>query len=101
MRSVDLAVYADAVAGEHAALAARAERARQRLAELAIERRARQELPPETIGRLDGLGLLNGRDERALQAGLRELALALEAVTRLQSWLETELATVENGGRPR
>jgi hypothetical protein len=37
MRGVDLAIYADALAGESASLAARAERARSRLRQSAIE----------------------------------------------------------------
>ena len=45
MRGVDLAIYADALAGEAASLAARAERARSRLRQAAIEKRARTELP--------------------------------------------------------
>ena len=42
MRSVDLAIYADALAGEAAAVAARVERARARLRESEIEREARR-----------------------------------------------------------
>ena len=67
MRSVELAIYADQLAGEAASLAARAERARSRLRQAAIEKRARAELS--------------------------ELEAALEALEELQAWVEAELAT--------
>src|SRR5919199_1342509 len=53
MRSVELAIYADALAGESASLAARAERARSRLLQAAIEKRARTELSETAAERLD------------------------------------------------
>lgn len=89
MRSVDLAIYADAVAGEAATLAARRERERSRLRQAAIERAARAELPPPVVARLDELGLLA---TRANGADLRELDRALEAVEQLQAWVEARLA---------
>ena len=89
MRSVDLAIYADALAGEAAALAARAERARSRLRQAAIERAARADLPPAAVARLEALGLLATRAERA---ELRELEGALEALALLQAWVESRLA---------
>ena len=52
MRGVDLAIYADALAGEAASLAARAERARSRLRQAAIEKRARGELTAVAVQRL-------------------------------------------------
>jgi hypothetical protein len=79
MRSVELAVYADVLAGEAASLAARAERARSRLRQAAIERRARTRLSETTIDRLEELGLLGAIDERAVRAELRELEAALGA----------------------
>ncbi len=91
MRAVELAVYADALAGEAASLSARAERARSRLRRLAIERRAREELSETAIERLEGLGLLGAIDERAARAELRELESALDALEELQSWVETQL----------
>jgi hypothetical protein len=94
MRGVDLAIYADALAGEAASLAARAERARSRLRQVAIEKRARQELTPVAIERLEALGVLGGVDEVATRAELRELEGAADAVEELQAWLETELASV-------
>ena len=92
MRSVELAIYADALAGEAASLAARAERARSCLQRAAIEKRARAELSEAAIERLEALGLLGGIDERAVRAELRELEAALDALEELQGWVEEELA---------
>ena len=104
MRGVDLAIYADALAGEAASLAARAERARSRLRQAAIEKvnitgfgvfekRARADLTHSVIGRLEALGLLNGVDQVAVRRELRELDAALEAVEELQAWVEQQLAS--------
>jgi hypothetical protein len=93
VRGVDLAIYADALAGEEASLAARAERARSRLRQAAIERRARRELTPVAVEQLDALGVFGAVDESATRAELRELEAALDAVEELQSWLERELAS--------
>ena len=92
MRSVELAIYADALAGESASLAARAERARSRLLQSAVEKRARDELSATAVERLEGLGLLGSIDERATRAELRELESALDALEELQAWVEAELA---------
>lgn len=92
MRSVDFAIYADALGGEYAALAARAERVRSRLREAAIEREARSDLAPGTIDALQELGLLRAVDERASRAELRELERSLEALAELQAWVERRLA---------
>ena len=92
MRSVELAIYADALAGESASLAARAERARSRLVQAAIEKRARAELSETAVERLDALGLLGSINERATKAELRELESALDALEELQAWVEAELA---------
>jgi Spy/CpxP family protein refolding chaperone len=94
MRSVELAVYADALAGEAASLSARAERARSRLRQAAIERRARTEVSAAAIERLEELGLLGAFDERAARAELRELEAALAALQELQAWVEAQLAEV-------
>jgi hypothetical protein len=94
VRQIDLAVYADALAGEHAALAARAERIRSRLRQAKIDRRARNDLPPATVDRLESLGLLSGTDERTAHAELRELEDSLAAVEELQAWVEGELAAM-------
>jgi hypothetical protein len=93
VRSVELAIYADALAGEAASLAARVERARSRLRQAAIERRGRAELSETAIERLEALGLLGGIDERGTRAELRELESALDALEELQAWVESELAT--------
>jgi hypothetical protein len=92
VREVDLAVYADALAGEAAALSARAERIRSKLRQAKIERRARNDLPAATVDRLESLGLLCGTDERAAHADLRELEESLSALEELQAWVESELA---------
>jgi hypothetical protein len=92
VRSVELAIYADALAGEAATFAARAERARSRLQQLAIQKRARAELSETAIERLEALGLLGGIDERATRAELRELESSLVALEELQAWVEAELA---------
>ena len=92
MREIDLAVYADALAGEFAALSARAERIRSRLRQSKIERRARNDLPAATVDRLEALGLLCGVDERAAHAELRDLEDSLAAVEELQAWVKAELA---------
>jgi hypothetical protein len=93
VRGVDLAIYADALAGESASLAARAERAHSRLRQAAIEKRACSELTKTAIERLKALGLLGSVDEAATRAELRELEAALDALDELQSWVEAELAT--------
>jgi hypothetical protein len=92
MRTVELALYADALAGEAASLSARAERARSRLRRAAIERRARRELSEGSLDRLERLGLLGAIDERAVRAELLELEAALGALEELQGWVESELA---------
>jgi hypothetical protein len=91
VRGVDLAIYADALAGEAASLSARAERARSRLRQAAIEKRARTELTQVAVERLETLGLLGAIDEAAARAELRELKATLDALEELQSWVESEL----------
>src|SRR3954451_4471382 len=68
MRGVDLAIYADALAGEAASLAARAERARSRLRQAAIEKRARQELTGIAVERLQVVGVLGSDHDAAARA---------------------------------
>jgi hypothetical protein len=92
VRSVELAIYADTLAGEAASLAARAERARSRLRQAAIEKRARGELSETAVDRLEAIGLLGSLDEAATRAELRELERALDALEELQAWVEAELA---------
>jgi hypothetical protein len=91
VRTVDLAIYADTLAGEHAALAARLEQAQARLREAAIERDARKYLPPETVKELESLGILGGIDERTARSEIRRIGRALEAVEQLQTWIESRL----------
>ena len=93
MRGVDLAIYADALAGESASLAARAERAQSRLRQAAIEKRARSHLSGAAVQRLEALGLLGSVDEALARSELRELEAALEALEELHAWVEAELAT--------
>ncbi|MGZ4256962.1 MAG: hypothetical protein ACXVRE_04280 [Gaiellaceae bacterium] len=93
MRGVDLAIYADALAGESASLAARAERAHSRLRQAAIEKRARSQVSETAVQRLEALGLLGSVDEALTRAELRELEAALDALEELQAWVEAELAT--------
>jgi len=93
MRSVELAIYADALAGESASLAARAERARSRLRQAAIEKRARSEISETAIDRLEALGLLGAIDEGAARAERRGAEAALDALEELQTWVEGELAS--------
>jgi hypothetical protein len=92
MRAVELAVYADVLAGEAASLSARAERARSRIRQAAIEKRARRDLTDAAVTRLQALGLLGAIDEPAARAELRELEGAIEALEELLSWVEAELA---------
>jgi hypothetical protein len=91
VRSVALALYADSLAGEAAALAARSERIRSRLEQAGIERAARAALPRATIGRLELIGVFQELDEREARAELRELAASLRALAELQAWVERQL----------
>jgi hypothetical protein len=91
MRGVDLAIYADALAGEAASISARAERTRSRLRQAAIEKCARGDLTRVATERLEALGLLGAIDETAARGELRELEAALDALEELQSWIESEL----------
>jgi hypothetical protein len=88
MRSIDLALYADTLAGEAAGLAARIERERGRLRQAAVERRARDALPDVVVERLEELGLLATRGDVTTLADLEE---ALDAIETLQSWVEEQL----------
>lgn len=91
-RAVDLAVYADALAGEAAALAARAQRARSRLRQAGIERAARAGLDEPTLATLERIGVLGRADAAPARDELRELEEALAALERLQAWVERQLA---------
>jgi hypothetical protein len=91
MRAVDLAVYADSLAAEAAALSARLERARRRLREAAIEYEARRALPDEIVARLEALGLLGTAARSRDAAEIADVQAALVAVEQLQVWVEREL----------
>ena len=92
MRAVDLAVYADALAGEAAAVAARAERARARLRQAAIDREARAALTAGAVARLQARGLLRSTEVSGIREEIAELEADLEAVLALQAWVEERLA---------
>jgi hypothetical protein len=97
VRAVDLALYADALAGEAAALQARAERARSLLQQAAIERRARVDLRPGTVTRLEQIGVLSDIDELGVREQLAEFVRSLEALSELQVWVESKLAAAGDG----
>ena len=85
MRTVDLAIYADTLAGEHAALAARLEQAHARLREAAIERDARAHLPGETVRELEVARRSSAGSTSARRAARSTgSARALDAVEQLQ-----------------
>jgi hypothetical protein len=92
VRSVELAVFADDLCAESSALAARAERARSRLRQAALEREARRSLSAAAAELLEARGILGRHDERSLRAELRELEAATAALEELQAWVESELA---------
>jgi hypothetical protein len=92
VRGVDLAIYADVLCAEASSLEARAERARSRLRQAAIEQRARAALSEVAAQRLEALGLIGGIDEAAARAELRELEAGIEALEELQSFVERELS---------
>jgi histidine ammonia-lyase len=100
VRAVDLAVYADALAGEADALAARIERARAQLRQLEIEREAREALTESAVSRLEALGYFRPIDEDALCCALEVWARSCEALGELQTWVEGELsASAQRGAR--
>ena len=91
MRAVDLAVYADVLAGRSAALAARLEQTRGRTRQAAIERAARRELDAPTRTRLEEFGALGNVDAGSLRREANELERDLQALERLQAWVEARL----------
>jgi hypothetical protein len=91
MREIDLALYADVLAGEAASLAARIERERGRLRQAAVEQAARKELRPPVVERLEELGLLGTRGDVQTLAELEE---SLDALEVLQGWVEEALSRV-------
>jgi hypothetical protein len=89
VRSVDLALYADVLAGEAASLTARIERERGKQRQASIEREARAALAPFAVERLEELGLLA---TRADVASIAELEESLDAIELLQAWVDGALA---------
>jgi hypothetical protein len=89
VRSVDLALYADLLAGEAASLAARIERERGKQRQATLEREARAALTPFAVERLQELGLLSTRGDPAAIAELEE---SLDAIELLQAWVESALS---------
>src|SRR5436853_7117863 len=85
------------LAGEHAALEARAGQARSRIREAAIERDACAHLSRASAATLQALGILGGIDEAAARAELRRLMKALAALAELQGWVESRLAEEYSG----
>jgi histidine ammonia-lyase len=100
VRTVDLAVYADALAGEAAALTARIERARAQLRQAELEREAREDLPERTVERLAALGLLRPLDDAPLRCAVEAWTAALEALEELQAWIEERLARAQRHEEP-
>ena len=92
MRSVDLAIYADALAAEAGALSARMERAHAQLRQALIERAARTELSGDACSRLEALGYFRPLDEDALACALEAWGRSLGALEELQGWVERRLA---------
>jgi hypothetical protein len=88
VRSVEHAVYADPLAAAAAAVAAHVERERGRLRLADIERAAARELPQPVVERLREHGLLRTRGDVEEVIRLEE---ALDALERLQAWVEARL----------
>lgn len=92
MRSIDLALYADALAAEAAAVAGRLERARGLLRRAAIEQEARLSLRPEIVARLERLGALAKLPAEGLGGEIADAQLDLRVLEALQAWVEAQLA---------
>jgi hypothetical protein len=91
MRAVDLAVYADVLAGRSAALSARLEQTRGRIRQAAIERAARRELDSALRSRLEELGAFGSVDAGPLRREADDLERDLQALEHLQAWVEARL----------
>jgi hypothetical protein len=103
MRSVDLALYADSLAAEAAALSARLERTRGRLRRAAIEHEARRELPADVVGVLERRGLIPSAvplDPEEQTEEMGALRSELDAVEQLQAWVEARLAEAQRVAAP-
>jgi hypothetical protein len=91
VRAIDLAVFADVLAGRASSLAARLERARDAIRQAALEREVRAQLDAETVERLEALDVLSRADGREQREEAARLAADLRAVERLQAWVEERL----------
>lgn len=91
MRMIDLAVFADLLAGRASTLAARLARTRDAVRQAAIEREACRALDASTTERLEALGLLARADVRGLREEIAGLTADLTAVETLQGWVERRL----------
>jgi hypothetical protein len=91
VRAVDLAVFADVLAGRASSVAARLERARDAIRQAALEREVRAQLDGETVERLEALGVLSRADARSQREEAARLAADLRAIERLQAWVEERL----------
>jgi hypothetical protein len=93
MRSVDLATWADSLAGQAVRIAARIERGRAEIRQAAVESEARAVLPGPVVARLDSMGVLAqpGTGIELAQAQVVELLEDLRAVELLQAWVEQRL----------
>jgi hypothetical protein len=98
MRAIDLAIYADSLAAEASALAARLERARGRLRQAVIELQAKRELDAAVVARLAHLGLFPTIDLGSTRAEIEQLACSLSALETLQAWVERELSMAREEG---
>jgi hypothetical protein len=91
VRAVDLAVFADVLAGRAAGIAARLEQQRARIRQAAIERAVRTAFDAGTVARLEGLGVIGAAEPRALRAEAARLEADLAALELLQAWVEARL----------
>ncbi len=101
MHSVDLALYADTLAAEAAALSARLERTRGRLRRAAIEHEARSDLSADVVEILERRGLLPlavPLDPEEQSAEIGALRRELDAVEQLQAWVEARRAEAQRTG---
>jgi hypothetical protein len=98
MRSVDLALYSDALAGRASLLASELERARARLRQGMLESEARAALGEAVIERLDQIGVLGHFDPAAQREEIAGLAASLRALEELQAWVEGRLFALREEG---
>ncbi|HEY7197823.1 MAG TPA: hypothetical protein VH306_11605 [Gaiellaceae bacterium] len=99
MRTVDLALFADALAARAAALETRVERLLDYVRLAALEREAGSALRPATVERLEHLGLLGSVDLREARREVAELGRSPGAIHELQAWVETRLHETGRDGR--